>query len=332
MKRRYTQLSEAERYHLSTMRKQHQSFQHIAKSMGRSPSTLSREVKRNTGQKGYRYQQAQRLAKQRHQEKPKAVKLTTPVRAWIHEKLQARWSPEQICGRMRREQGLALSPETIYRFVLKDQQQGGHLYGYLRHKAKPYRKRYGQKEYRGRIPGRIDISERPVIVDTRSRVGDWEADLVIGRGHKGAIVTLAERRSRLYLALPILRKTAELTTQAITTLLAAFKDWTHTITYDNGREFNGHAAIAKALDCQGFFARPYHSWERGLNENSNGLLRQYFPKKMPLNKVSKAAVSAAVESMNHRPRKCLGFQTPWEVFTNLTRSNLQFQTGGALMS
>lgn len=331
MKPSYTQLTEAERYHLYTMRKQNRSLRDIAKGMGRSHTTLSREVTRNTGQKGYRYQQAHHTAGQRHTEKPKSVKLTKSVIVYIHEKLQARWSPEQICGRLCREQDLLLSPETVYRLVLKDQQQGGHLYRHLRHQAKPYRKRYGRKEYRGCIPGRVDIAERPAIVETRSRVGDWEADLVIGRGHKGAIVTLAERRSRLYLALPILRKTAELTTRAITTLLAAVKDWTHTITYDNGREFNGHATIAKALACQGFFARPYHSWERGLNENSNGLLRQYFPKKMPLDKVSKEAVIAAVEAMNHRPRKCLGFQTPWEVFTKLTQANLQFQSNGALM-
>ncbi len=331
MERSYTQLTEAERYHLYTLRKQNQSLRDIAKGMGRSHSTLSREVTRNTGQKGYRYQQAHHKAGQRHTEKPKAVTLTKAVIAYVHEKLQARWSPEQICGRLMLDQGISLSPETIYRVVLKNQQQDGHLYRHLRHQAKPYRKRYGKKEYRGRIPGRVDIAERPVVVDARSRVGDWEADLVIGRGHKGAIVTLAERRSRLYLALPILRKTVDLTTWAITTLLATFKDWTHTITYDNGREFSGHAAIAKALDCQGFFARPYHSWERGLNENSNGLLRQYFPKEMPLDKVSMKAVTAAVESMNNRPRKCLGFQTPWEVFTQLTQANLQSQLSGALM-
>lgn len=122
-----------------------------------------------------------------------------------------------------------------------------------------------------------------------------------------------------------------MTTPAITALLAALKDWVHTITYDKGREFSGHAASAKALDCQGFFARPYHSWERGLNENSNGLLRQYFPKDMRLDKVSKEAVTAAAEAMNHRPRKCLGFQTPWEVFTKLTQATLQLQPSGALM-
>ena len=152
----------------------------------------------------------------------------------------------------------------------------------------------------------------------------------MGKGPQGAIVTLAERRSRLFLALPILRKTAELTTRAIPTLFAALKDWIHTITSDNGRECSGHAAMAKALDCQGFFARPSHSWERGFNENSNGLLRQYCPKGMPLNKVSKEEVAAAAEAMNHRPRKGLGFHAPWEVFTQRTQPKRTVLTSGAL--
>jgi len=331
MKQRYTQLTQEERYCLYTMRKQETSLRAIAKVMGRSHTTLSRELKRNTGQKGYRSHQAQHRAEHRHQEKPKAVKLTETVSTYIHEKLQAWWSPEQIRGRLQLEEAISISPATVYRFVLKDKHQGGQLYRGLRHQAKPRRNRYGAKDYRGTIPGRVDIADRPAVVDTRARVGDWEADLIIGKDHQGAIVTLAERRSRLFLALPILRKTADLTTQAIIALLATWKDWIHTITYDNGREFSGHATIAKALDCQGFFARPYHSWERGLNENSNGLLRQYFPKGMRLNKVSKEEVCAAVEAMNHRPRKCLGFQTPWEVFMKLTHPNRTELTSGALM-
>lgn len=331
MKQRYRQLTQEERYCLSTMRKQAISLRGIAKAMGRSHTTLSRELKRNIGQKGYRYQQAQRLAERRHQEKPKAVKLTETVRMYLHEKLQAWWSPEQIRGRLQQEKALTISPTTVYRFVLKDKHQGGQLDRGLRHQSKPRRTRYGGKDYRGTIPGRVDIADRPAVVDTRSRVGDWEADLIIGKDHQGAIVTLAERRSRLFLAIPILRKTADLTTRAIITLLETWKDWVHTITYDNGREFSGHATIAKALECQGYFARPYHSWERGLNENSNGLLRQYFPKGMRLNTVSKEEVFAAVEAMNHRPRKCLGFQTPWEVFTQLTQTNRTKLSSGALM-
>ena len=219
----------------------------------------------------------------------------------------------------------------MYQFILKNKQRGGDLYRYLRHQSKRYRKRYGSKDYRGKIPGRVDISERPGVVDERSRVGDWEAGLVIGKGHKGAIVTLAERRSRLYLAMPIANKTKELTSSAISALLTAFKSYVHTITYDNGREFNGHLDISEELGCNGFFAQPYHSWERGLNENSNGLLRQYFPKSMPLDQVSNKEVFEATEAMNNRPRKCLGYKTPWEVFNELTQMNTTFENCGALM-
>lgn len=321
MKKHYTQLTEEERYHIYTMIKQDISLRQIAAGMGRSHTSLSREIRRNKGGNGYRYKQAHRKASARHKTKPKALKMTQECIFYIKDKLKQYWSPDQISGRLLIENKISLSPETIYQFILKDKRNGGDLYRYLRHQAKPYRKRYASKDYRGKIPGRVDISERPSVVDKRSRVGDWEADLVIGKGHKGAIVTLAERRSRLYLALPIAHKTKELTTAAITALLASLKCFVHTITYDNGREFNGHMDISNQLNCKGFFARPYHSWERGLNENSNGLLRQYFPKSMALDKVSEQEVRIAVNEMNHRPRKCLGYKTPWEVFTEFTKIN-----------
>ena len=327
----YSQLTQQERYGLELMRKQGQTLRDIAKVMGRSHTTLSRELQRNTGPRGYRHHQAQGFANQRQQTKPKAVKLTEPVVQYIQEKLQARWSPAQICGRLEREQARSLSPETIYRFVLKDKPQGGQLSGYLRHQAKPSRKRDGAKDAPGIIPGRVGIEERPALVETRVRVGDWEADLMMGKTHKGAIVTLAERRARLFLAIPILRTTAELVTEAIITLLEPWKDWVATITYDNGRAFSGHREIAEALGCQGFFARPYHSWERGLNEHSNGLLHQYFPKGRRLDTVSQEEVDAAADAMNHRPRKCLEFQTPWEVFMQWIQAQRPVPTSGALM-
>lgn len=319
MSTQYNQLTAEERYHISVMLKRNESLRSIAKGMGRSHTTLSRELNRNTGKRGYRPKQAQIKANIRHQSKPKRVKMDSELTSYIEEKLKLHWSPEQIAGRLAIEKDVSLSHETIYQFILNNKRNGGELYRYLRHQAKPYRKRYASKDYRGKIPGRVDISERPEVVDERSRVGDWEADLVIGKGHKGAIVTLAERRSRLYLALPIASKTKELTTAAITLLLTSFKGYVYTITYDNGREFSGHATVSDKLDCNSFFARPYHSWERGLNENSNGLLRQYFPKSMPLDQVTEEEVFAAVNQINHRPRKCLGYKTAWEVFTELTQ-------------
>lgn len=316
--RKYKQLTAEERYCIYIGRKEGRSLRTIAKEIGRSHSTLSRETRRNKGLRGYRPKQANEQADKRQQAKPKFTKLDNELTKLIEDGLKQRWSPEQICGRLELEQGIKLHHETVYRFVLDDQRNGGELYTHLRHRNKPYRKRYASTDYRGKIPDRIDISERPDIVEGRVRVGDWEADLVIGKGHKGAIVTLAERRSRLYLALPIAHKTAALTSTAITALLSDFKDFVHTLTFDNGREFTSHQGISKTLDCLAFFARPYHSWERGLNENFNGLLRQYFPKAMALDTVTEEEVLKAVEEMNNRPRKCLGFRTPWEVFTDMT--------------
>jgi len=327
----YNHLTQEERYHIETLRKQKVSLSKIATGMGRHKSTLSRELRRNQGQRGYRYQQAQRKALQRHQEKPKAVKMDAELRGEIAMRLEQRWSPEQISGRLKLEGKMSVSHETIYRFVLKNKQTGGHLYTHLRHQAKPYRKRYGKCDARGIIPGRVDIAERPPVVDEKSRLGDWEADTVIGKGHKGVLVTLTERVSKLSLAIPVPRKEAVLVKDAIVAALKPFKTWVHTLTFDNGLEFAQHHEVAKALGCLTFFARPYHSWERGLNENHNGLLRQYFPKCSPLDGVTKKEVDKAVEEMNHRPRKGLGYRTPWEVFKEMAGWESQDWLGVALM-
>ncbi len=332
MTTRYIQLTDNERYHIYTMKRSGFSNSSIAKSMGRHHTTIGRELKRNTGLNGYRFKQAHQKAQQRHQMKTKSIKLTKSIQDFIIKKLKIDWSPEIICAILKMEQGISIHHESVYRFIYADKAKGGNLYRHLSHASKKNRKRYGKNDYRGRIPNRIDIEERPSIVDKKSRLGDWEADTVIGKGHKGAIVTLAERRSRLYLAMPIARKTAELTSAAVITLLATFRDYVHTITYDNGREFSAHNIIAEKLDCKGYFARPYHSWERGLNEQSNGLLRRYFPKGMALDKVTTTEVFNAVDKINNRPRKCLGYKTPWQVFLELTQDKLIFSNQCALMS
>lgn len=314
-KRTYTHLTACERYHTEVQLKQGISLSKIAAAMGRHKSTLSRELKRNLAEAGdYCHRLAQDLAERRHADKPKAVKMDDALRVEIASCILQRWSPEQISGRLKLEGKPYVSHETIYRHLLADKAAGGVLYKNLRHQAKPYRKRYGTPEGRGKIPGRVDIAERPAIVDAKTRLGDWEADTVIGKGHRGVLVTLTERVSRLTLALPVPRKEAAGVKKAIVALLEPFKDWVHTVTFDNGLEFAQHQAVAEALDCKTFFARPYHSWERGLNENHNGLLRQYFPKRSPLDSVDKREVDQAVGELNHRPRKTLGYRTPWEVF------------------
>ncbi|WP_139682551.1 IS30 family transposase [thiotrophic endosymbiont of Bathymodiolus puteoserpentis (Logatchev)] len=259
------------------------------------------------------------------------AKLTDCVKNYISEKLKEYWSPEQIMGRLELDKKIKISTETAYRFVLQDKAVGGALYKYLRHQHKKYRKRYGKNDYRGRIPNRIDIDERPSIVDARTRIGDWEVDLVIGKGHKGGFATLAERKSRLYLALPIVNKTAQNANDAINKRLTPLKHWVKTLTFDNGREFSWHEKLAENLDCNTYFAKPYHSWERGLNENHNGLLRQFFPKRMALDNVSEKEAFRATDLMNNRPRKCLGYKTPFEVFAKMTGKDYFLNGSVALM-
>ena len=328
----YTHLSLAERYYIELERKRGKSLNKIASALGRSQSTISREVKRNTGLRGYRHQQANNKALQRHKDKPKAVKLTDEVKFLISTCLYYDWSPEQIAGRLKSMGLMSLHHETIYNYILLDKKQGGKLYTHLRHQNKRYRKRYGSSGNRSGIPNRKDIDERPAEVNHRKRVGDWEADTIIGNQHQGAIVTLDERKTKLRLAAPLPGKRATNVAQAIILLLKPLKKFVKTITFDNGKEFAQHEAIADATECETFFAKPYHSWERGQNENANGLLRQYFPKKMKLTNISRSQVMAAIDRLNNRPRKCLDYKTPYEVFTELTGLNVKNILGYALIT
>ncbi|CAC9625685.1 Mobile element protein, partial [uncultured Gammaproteobacteria bacterium] len=177
---------------------------------------------------------------------------------------------------------MKLHHESIYRYLLKNKASGGLLYKHLRHQGKPYRKRYGHPNNRTGIPNRIDIDQRSDAVNNREVFGHWEADTIIGKTHKGVIVTLDERISKLRLAYPLNSKHKDGVSAAISTLLRPVKGFVYSITYDNGKEFSGHEQVNKSINCKSYFAKPYHSWERGQNENANGLLRQYFPKTMSL--------------------------------------------------
>jgi len=223
------------------------------------------------------------------------------------------WSPEQISGWLLSTRQLAVSTEWIYQHILSDKQSGGGLYLHLRCK-KQRKKRYGTYSRRGQIPDQISIDQRPAIVDARTRYGDWELDTVIGKNHQQALVTLVERKSRLTLIAKVIRKTAENVSDSIVSLLSTLKPWVHTLTSDNGREFARHTYIAKKLKAKFYFAHPYASWERGLNENTNGLIRQYFPKKHDFTTITEYQVERVMDKLNNRPRKCLGFKTPNEVF------------------
>jgi IS30 family transposase len=310
----YKQLASEERYYIQIQRRNGDSFRQIAKSLGRHHSTIIREIQRNTGDRGYRNKQASKMAKQRHDDKNKATKLNTSIKEKIITYLQQDWSPEQISGRLKQEEKTTVHHETIYRFLLADRKAGGQLYKQLRHQEKTYRKRYGHPNNRTGIPNRVDIDERPEAVNNREVFGHWEADTIIGKRHQGAIATLDERVSKIRFAYPTNSKHADKVGKAIQSVLKPVKSWVHSITYDNGKEFTTHEKTASLLECLSYFAKPYHSWERGQNENANGLLRQYFPKTMALIDIPYEKVRLAVHKLNSRPRKCLGFKTPYEVF------------------
>ena len=314
----YHQLTEHQRYQIYALKKAGHSQQSIAATVAVSPSTICRELRRNQGQRGYRPGQAHHKALARRRHKAKATKMTAAVIERIEAGLGQQWSPEQIAGRLATTDGFRLSPQRIYQHIQADRQAGGMLYRHLRHSQKKRKKRYGKADARGQIKGRISIDQRPAIVEEKSRIGDWEIDLVMGRARTGALVSVVERRSRYTVLGKVPSKQAEHVAAATIALLAAHKGHTQTITADNGKEFAHHATISQALDAAVYFAHPYHAWERGLNENTNGLIRQYVPKGTALDTLSQAQVHHIMERLNHRPRKGLAFQTPHEILCKET--------------
>jgi IS30 family transposase len=216
-----------------------------------------------------------------------------------------------------KHQHIQVSHEWIYQYILSDKRTGGNLYKYLRCKKKR-RKRYGSLDRRGKLPNRRSIEERPKIVDQRQRLGDWEVDTILGKGRRQAVLTLTERKSRFALLRKVDRRTAELVREAVIDLLQPVADRSHTITADNGKEFAEHQRIAQELGIDFFFAHPYAAWERGSNENMNGLVRQYIPKNRELSSVTNDELEQVMIKLNHRPRKCLDFKSPFEVFLELS--------------
>ena len=308
----YTQLTQEERYQIYALKQAGHNQSVIAEILGRNPGTISRELRRNRGQKGYRPRQAHHLALSRRYNKA-SCRLEDQAWQKVKALIRKRWSPEQIAGRLAREGSMRISHEWIYQYIYADKRSGGNLYTYLRCQ-KVRRKRYGSYDRRGRIPNQVSIEDRPAIVDRKGRVGDWEGDTVVGKRHRGALVTLVERKSLYTIIRSIRRKSAEATRKAVVEGLAPYKDRVHTITYDNGREFADHEGMACDLEARIYFAHPYASWERGVNENTNGLIRQYFPKQRELINVTEEEVDRVMNNLNHRPRKSLGFRTPYEVF------------------
>ena len=311
----YTQLTQEERYQISVLLKAEHDQTEIAMILGRHKSTISREIRRNTGLRGYRPVQAQRLTDKRRKSKLRS-RISDDTWLAVEQLLDLDWSPEQISLWLKSFCAISISHEWIYQYVLQDKAAGGNLHLHLRCQ-KQRRKRYGSYNRRGQLVDRVSIDERPAIVDLRSRIGDWELDTIIGKNHQQAIVSLTERKSRFTLIKKVERKTAQCVSDAIIELLSPFVDHVHTLTSDNGKEFADHKNIADKLNADFYFAHPYASWERGLNENTNGLIRQYFPKGSDFTTITQKEINQTMDKLNNRPRKCLGMKTPNQVFLGI---------------
>jgi IS30 family transposase len=308
----YTQLTREQRYQIYILRKAGHYQNFIAKEIGVHPSTVSRELKRGRGQRNYRPKQADELASARKQKRYRA-RIAAATWDLIEQLLCQDWSPEQVAGWLVKEKHLQVSHERIYQYIYADKARGGTLFQHLRCRKKR-RKRYGSYDRRGQMPNCRSIEERPRIVDQRKRVGDWEADTIIGQNHKGAILSLVERKSKLCLLKKIERNTSEEVERAIEELLRPLAAKVYTITSDNGREFANHQSLEKKLKARFYFAHPFAAWERGANENTNGLVRQYFPKGSDFSKITEADIERVIARLNNRPRKRLNYRTPQRVF------------------
>lgn len=286
----------------------------IAEHIGRHKSSVSRELARNSVDGKYQYEQAHQLAKGRRSGCGGRPTLTNDNWTYVRVLLYLKWSPEQISGWLKENPGIGftVSDQWIYEYIRTNQADGGDLYAQLRREGRPYRT--GKfRPYRGKIKDRVGIEARPEIVEKRLRIGDWEVDSVIGKLNKSSLVTLVERVSRYTVILKVNSKEALIVAKAIIARAKSLGLLVHTITGDNGTEFAEHKKIAEELNIDFYFTHPYSSWEKGTNENTNGLLRQYFPKGTDFNKISDDAIMTVENELNNRPRKCLDYKSPIEI-------------------
>lgn len=322
-------LSYEQRYTIEVLLCQGKKQIEISEIISRSKSVVSREVGRNCDQRSgvYKAKLAQSKYDSRLLSKPKAVKATTAIEQQIIELLKEDYSPEQISGYLKKEGHQTMSPEWIYQFIWKDKTRNGTLHTHLRRKGRRYRKRGSIIDSRGLIKNRVSIDQRPSIVEKRERFGDLEVDLIIGKNHKQAILTVNDRASGMLKMKKVKSKNADEVTQAINHVLEEWIPYIQTITADNGKEFAGHENVAEFLKIDYYFAHPYHSWERGSNENLNGLVRQYFKKGTDFEKITDQRIAEIENKLNTRPRKRHKYETPIFVMEKLL-----FNSEVALMS
>jgi IS30 family transposase len=313
----YRHLTIDERESILKMRSEQKDMTHIAESIGRDKGTISRELSRNRCSTGeYKPHLAQRYYTRRRDaaKQPYRLEQNGRLRQHVRHKLKQYWSPEQIAGKLRRDRKADISPVTIYSWIMRDKAEGGKLYKFLRQGHRKRRKKRGSLNNQGQIPDRRPISERPKAVDKRAELGHWEGDTVVGKSHSSFVASHVERKSRYLLVGRTDDKSADsmnATTRRLFRKIPLSKR--KTMTFDNGKEFAGFKVLEKAVGFCCYFADPYSSYQRGTNENTNGLLRQFFPKGTDFKKISEEEIDKAAALLNNRPRKCLNYRTPHEV-------------------
>ena len=312
----YHQITAAERYTIGALRRQGLTAAAIARCLGRHRSSIGREVDRNrTRHDGsYRAELADFYARGRCAQSRLNQRFGPDAWQLVRARLAEQWSPEQIAGRLAADGRLSISHETIYRYIWDDCERGGVLYTQLRGAQKQRRKRYGRYDSRGRLAGKRAITERPASAEHRTQVGHLEGDTVMGSPDQHCVLTLVDRKSGYTMIGKLAERTIDATNRRTVMLLRTARRRTHTITVDNGTEFHGYKTIEAQTAARFYFATPHHSWERGTNENTNGLIRQYLPKGQSMRALTQHACNTIARQLNRRPRKRLGYRTPEECY------------------
>ncbi len=312
-------ITQSQRYTICCMLNQGYKQVAIALAIGKDKTVISKEIKRNSDKRNgvYQYKLAQKKYLKRQKEKPKRKRFTKEIQNDIELLLRDDYSPEQVVGTLKKQEKETVSIERVYQHIWEDKKHQGDLYSHLRRQGKRYRKRGSSKDSRGIIKNRVSIEKRPVVVEKKERFGDLEVDLIIGKNHNQAILTINDRASGMLKMKKIPSKQASVVTEAITGLLEDWKPYLYTITADNGKEFAGHQEVAENLNVDYFFAHPYHSWERGSNENLNGLIRQYFTKGSDFTNITDQRIKLIETKLNNRPRKRYNYENPIFVMEQL---------------
>lgn len=312
--RLYTQITTEERYIIAHLKREGSSKTQIAREVGRHRSTISREVRRNSNSLGvYRSSKANEKANGRRSRTRKKPQFSKDEYSIVEELLMKKWSPEQISNYLGLQGRLFISYETIYRHLWRDKRLGGELYKHLRHAMKRRRKRYGSHDSRGIMAGKRPLEERPRSAENRSRRGHYEMDTVLGRGSNHCILTMVDRKTGFVIIRKLKRRVTAQVNEQLLKILEGEKYAVRTLTADNGTEFHQFKQVEERTGVPFYFAKPYHSWERGTNENANGLIRQYLPKTMPMTWVTQTECDRIATELNERPRKRYGYRTPMEL-------------------